>query len=104
MFIAYEVGLELVRTLRPIAEAIKQHDRELFDQITRAGSSVLLNLGEGNGRSGKDRKRFFRYAKGSVSEIKAVIDVAEAWGWDIDTRAARAIVGRLDALLWGLIR
>ena len=104
MFIVYEVGLDLVRTLRPIAESIKLHDRELFDQITRAGTSVLLNIGEANGRSGKDRKRYFQYAKGSVREIGAALDVAEVWGWSVDTEAARSLVVRVDSLLWGMIR
>src|SRR4051794_26244542 len=43
MFIAYEVSLELITSLRRVVPAIEQHDRDLGDQIRRAASSVSLN-------------------------------------------------------------
>jgi hypothetical protein len=48
MFIAYEVSLELIRSLRDIVPKIKKFDRDLADQIHRAATSVTLNLGEGS--------------------------------------------------------
>ena len=104
VLVAYQVGLELVRALRPVVDQLKTHDRDLCDQITRAGTSVLLNLGEGNLRSGGDRKRLFVYARGSAAEIKAAIDVADAWGWPVDAAAVKPILDRLMGLLWGLTR
>ena len=104
MLVAYQVGLDLVRALRPVVEQMKLHDRELYNQTTRAGTSVLLNLAEGNRRTGGDRKRLFVYAQGSAAEIKAAIDVADAWGWTVDASAVKPILDRLMGLLWGLTR
>ena len=72
------------------------------DQVERAGSSVVHNLGEGSRRAGKDRCRFYVMANGSASEIRAALDVADAWGWNIDSTAARKILDRELGLLWGL--
>jgi hypothetical protein len=47
--------VQLVRALAPLVEAIRHRDAPLADQLRRAGSSLLLNLAEGNQRSGRDR-------------------------------------------------
>ena len=103
-FIAYNVGLDLVRSLRPIVEQLRSHSSNLADQVERAGTSLVLNLGEGNRRSGKDRRRFFVIAQGSTSEIQAALDVADAWGWVVDTSVAKPLLDRQLRLLWGLTR
>ncbi len=102
-FVVYNVALELVRTLRPIVAALREHSSNIADQIERAGTSLVLNLGEGNRRAGKDRRRFFVMAQGSASEILAALDVADAWGWIVDAQAVRALLDRERALLWGLV-
>ncbi len=102
-FVTYNVALELVRALRPIVAELKSHSRDLSDQIERAATSLVLNLGEGNRRAGKDRRRFFVMAQGSASEILAALDVADAWGWAVDARSARVILDRERGLLWGLV-
>ena len=48
MFIAYEVSLEVVTSLRAVVPLIERNDRDLADQLKRAASSVVLNLAEGN--------------------------------------------------------
>ncbi len=101
-FVTYDVALDLVRSLRPIVEQLRSHSRDLSDQIERAGTSLVLNLGEGNRRAGKDRRRFFVMAQGSASEIQAALDVADAWGWTIEASAAKQILERELRLLWGL--
>ncbi len=102
-FITYNVALELIVALRPIVERLRSNSRDLADQIERGGTSLVLNLGEGNRRAGKDRRRFFVMAQGSASEIKAGLDVAAAWGWAVDANAARVLLDRELALLWRLI-
>jgi len=53
----------------------------LADQLRRAASSITLNYAEGCGKQHpKDRKRFFVQAKGSANEVRAIIDVAHAFG------------------------
>lgn len=102
-FIVYNVALELVRSLRPIVAELRTHSSNIADQIERAGTSLVLNLGEGNRRAGKDRRRFFVMSQGSASEILAALDVADAWGWIVEARAVRALLDRERALLWGLV-
>jgi four helix bundle protein len=86
-FVVYNVALELVRALRPIVAELRTHSSNIADQIERAGTSLVLNLGEGNRRAGKDRRRFFVMAQGSdASEILAALDVADAWGWIVDAQ------------------
>jgi len=104
MLVAYTVALELICSLRPVVEQLKGYSLDSADQVVRAGTSVTHNINEGAGRSGKDRKRFYRMAQGSAREIVAALDTAEAWGWKVETAPARAILDRQLALLWGLCR
>jgi len=41
-------------------------------------------------------------AHGSANEIRGQLDVADAWGWEIDADAVRAILDREIGLLYGL--
>jgi four helix bundle protein len=92
-----------VRELRPLVPAIKKFDRDLADQITRAGTSVMLNLGEGRRRRGGDQRRVVDVAPGSAREGVTARATADAWGWIVDARKARAVLDRLLALLWRLV-
>ena len=48
--------------------------RHLQDQLSRAASSVAINLAEGHGRKTMaDRKRFFQMAFGSLRECQAIL-------------------------------
>ena len=50
-----------------------------MDQLRRAAASVVLNISEGNARTGpKERARFFAIARASAAESAACIDVALA--------------------------
>ena len=104
MFVAYDVSLELIGELRVIVPAIKRVDRNLADQISRAATSISLNLAEGRFRSGGDQRRFYEIAHGSASEVRAALEVGAAWGFIDAGSRVHAIVGRLMALLWGLTR
>jgi four helix bundle protein len=81
--------------------AMKQFDCDLADQMRRAASSVTLNLGEGAGCSGGRQRQHYEIAHGSAREVRACLDVGEAWGW-LDASGVRAVLDRLLALLWGL--
>ena len=43
-------------------------------------------------------------AHGSAGEIRGALDLADAWGWQIDSAQARALLDRELGLLWGLTR
>ena len=104
MLVAYDVTLDLVRALRPVVVQLRAHSAEAADQVERAASSIVLNLAEGDRRHGRDPKRFFDMAHGSASEIRGALDLAEAWGWQIESALARQILDREMGLLWGLTR
>lgn len=104
MFIALDVALDLITTLRPLVPAIAKHDRDLADQIRRAASSVPLNLGEGERSEKGNKHRGYAIAHGSANEVKVALRTAQAWGY-VDKSAvaeALAVLDRLLALLWRL--
>lgn len=104
MLIAYQVALDLVRALRPVVAQLRRHSRDAADQVERAASSVVLNLAEGYRRHGRDPRRFWDMAHGSAGEIRGALDLADAWGWQIECAQARTLLDRELRLLWGLTR
>jgi four helix bundle protein len=103
-FEAFDVSLELVRSLRQLIAAVAAHDPDLARQLRRAGASIPLNIHEGNRRAGRDRTQLFRVAAGSATEVVAGLRVAEAWG-HVDAAAsasALALADRVLAMLWRL--
>ena len=102
MFMAYEVTKQLIASLREPVLEIRAHDRELADQLYRAASSVLLNLGEGQKFQDGNRRKHYAIAQGSANEIKAALDAAEAWGWLGAADEPRALLDRVLAMLWKL--
>jgi len=74
--ICYRLALELARHMPAL---IGDWPGYLSDQLKRALSSIVLNIGEGNGRTyPKERKRFFAIARGSATEVASIIDFAHA--------------------------
>jgi four helix bundle protein len=104
MLIAYVVAVELIALLKPIVEEIAKHDANLADQLKRAATSTVLNLGEGQRRVKGNKRRAYEIAHGEARESLACLDSARAWGWVRDDRAARAHLDRLLGLCWGLAR
>jgi four helix bundle protein len=104
MLIAYDVALDLIRALRPVVAQLRKHSPDAADQVERAASSIVLNLAEGYRRHGRDPRRFFDMAHGSAGEIRGALDLADAWGWQVDSAQARALLDRELSLLWGLTR
>jgi four helix bundle protein len=101
-FDAYTVSLEVIRALRKIMPKIQQRSSSSANQMERAASSIAQNLREGCRRVGKDRIHHWRIAAGSADEVRACLDVAEAWGWvgPSDISEALALVDRVLAMTW----
>jgi four helix bundle protein len=101
-FQVYEVALEMVSALRPSLVVLARQDKDLADQVRRASSSVVLNIAEGARRLGKDRLHFYRIAAGSAAEVRAALEVAQAWEYVGSSPEAEALLDRVLAMLWRL--
>jgi len=102
-FVALEIARQLIHSLRPIVEQIARRDSSLAEQLRESGSSILLNIAEGNRRSGRDRLHHFRIAAGSAAESDGALDVGAAWGYVVESELleARSLIDRQLGLLWG---
>jgi four helix bundle protein len=86
--------------------SIRRRDPRLATHIRDAGSSVALNLGEGNRREGRDRTHLWRIASGSAEEVRTALRVAVAWGYLSEEAVVDALarIDCLQAMLWKLTR
>ncbi len=102
MFIAYNVSIDLIRALQPIIPSVRRFNSDIADQLHRAATSIALNLAEGRRRKAGNQRRSFEIAHGEASEVRACLDVVEAWGWIVDAELPLQTLDRLLALLWRL--
>ncbi len=101
-----ETAYGLIAAIRPLMRGIKSRDRSLAEQLSRAASSVALNIAESNySDPGNKRARLFT-AAGSANETRAALRVAVEWGYCAAGEAvvARALLERILAMLWKLTR
>jgi four helix bundle protein len=75
------VAVEMIRHLRKPLGQIEKADRDLGRQLRRAAASVVLNMGEASGSAGGTRRERYRTALGSLWEVHACLQVAEAFGY-----------------------
>jgi len=99
-----ELSFQVIEVLRPLMPRIKRQDRSLADQLTRAATSVALNIAEGDHSDPGNRKARFHTAAGSASESLAALRAATCWGYlsANDAEAATALLRRVVAMLWKL--
>lgn len=72
-FRSYQVAVDFYRLAQT-----QQAPRHLRDQLLRAASSAVLNLGEGSAkRSPADRRRFYEIALGSIRECETIVVLLE---------------------------
>jgi len=101
-----EMSVQMIETLRPLVGRIKARDRSLADQLTRAASSVCLNIAESqHSDPGNRRARLFT-AAGSANEGLMAVRIAVAWGSinESDGNASVALLDRILAVLWRMTR
>ena len=105
-FDAFDVAIDLIRSLKEPLARIAQADASLAGQIRRAAASAPLNLREGRRRAGRDRQHHWRVAAGSADEVVACLRVAEAWGWiePADIAEPLALADRVLAMCWRMTR
>ena len=80
--------------------------RSLCDQMVRVTTSVPLNLAEGNGRRGKDRRYHFSVAYGSAQEASSALALLATVGVVSPTQATdiRELLDRVKAMTWRLMQ
>jgi four helix bundle protein len=72
----YRCSLDLLEVLDSIAGEMPAGRAHLKDQLDRAGTSIVLNIAEGAGEfSAADKKRFYRMARRSATEVGAIVDI-----------------------------
>ena len=71
----YRLALEVALWAR--SQEFQRGDAELKNQMTRASSSVVLNIAEGRSRSGKAGLNHYRIAYGSAAETCAALDLLD---------------------------
>ena len=99
----YTVSLDVAHQAVRFIKTISTNDKNLADQLRRAVTSVPLNLAEGSGSRGGNRRQRYLTALGSAREVVACIEVGRAMGYvqDIDDTAIR---GNLDQVIGTLVR
>ena len=106
MFQVAEISVQLIELLRPLVSKVKARDRSLADQLTRAASSICLNLAESQHSEAGNRRARLMTAAGSASESSMALRVAVAWGYlrADEGKEALALLNRILAILWRITR
>ena len=101
----YTRALQAITSLRSVVAQLSRQDRSLADQLRRAASSILLNLAEGYGSSGGNKRLRYTTALGSQREVIAALDSALAWGLLTNTQhqALFASYDHIGAMLYRLL-
>lgn len=74
--------------------------RHLKDQLSRASSSISLNLSEGYGKSTyKDQRKFFQISMGSLRETQSILILS-----NLEASAIYKLSDHLGASLYKLIK
>ena len=102
----YQRSLAFIAWAEPLLERLPKA-LSVRDQLDRAGTSIPLNIAEGNGKfTSADRCRFFDNARGSALECSACLDVSVAKGKAVasEIEAGKDMLVEIVAMLVGLIR
>ena len=99
-----DLAIHAIEVLRPVVARIRQHDRDLGEQLRTSLSSVVLNIAEGDRSRGGHRIERFSTAAGSNGESRGNLRVAVAWGYVSarDIEAGDALLDRVAAMLYRL--
>ena len=72
----YQTALEWLVIADDIVQHLPRGRSHLADQLTRAATSIVLNIAEGAGKYSKgDKRRYYISAAGSTTECAAICDV-----------------------------
>lgn len=72
----YRSSIEFVALAHQIVRELPRGNASPADQLSRAASSISLNIVEGAGEfSSRDKARFYRMARRSATECASILDV-----------------------------
>jgi four helix bundle protein len=72
----YHLALDFLVFAEEVIEALPRGRSHLWDQLSRASTSIVLNIAEGAGKHSKpDKRRFYVTARESATESAALLDV-----------------------------
>jgi four helix bundle protein len=92
------------RTIRLVTD-VGPRVRSYADQVVRASGSVALNLAEGHGRLGRDKRYHYSVAYASAQEASAALRILVA-AQAVDPEEAGTVMALLDrvrAMSWRLV-
>ena len=98
----YPVVLDWVASLRPVIRSIGACDSNLADQLRRSSTSVVLNLAEGMGATGRSKTQAYRVALREMRESVAAIEIGVRLEYVGGTGAVDA--DRQDRIVGTLVR
>ncbi len=93
--------VETLREVGGLAREIAKYDADLARQLRRAGASVALDTAEADGASAGNERMRLKTALGSAREVRACVDVADAFAY---VGADAALIDRLDRICATLYR
>jgi len=103
--IAHSKALEAAGAAIKLVMRVPVPLKPIADQVIRSASSVAANLGEGHGRSGRDRMQFWRIAYASAKEVDSHLRLLAATG-AINGSATNVALDHFDqvrAMVWRLL-
>jgi len=72
----YQLALDFLVAADDIVERLPRGRGHLADQLSRAATSIVLNIAEGAGKySHGDKRRYYLTSSGSTTECAAILDV-----------------------------
>lgn len=72
----YQCALDFLIVTDDLIQGLPRGRGHLADQLSRASTSIVLNIAEGAGKySGPDKRRYYLSAAGSATECAALLDV-----------------------------
>lgn len=98
----YQRALDVLDLCDAIVQAMPSGRAHLKDQLDRAATSIVLNIAEGAGEFSPDEKRrFYRIARRSATELAAILHVVQrrAHSDEPSTQKARELLIRVVSML-----
>ena len=102
MLRCYQDAVAMCRDAARVARVVEKFDSDLARQLRRAATSVVLNLGEGDGTTAGHRRQRYLTAMGSAREVVACFDAAQAM--EYVPAVGNDVRRRLDIIIGTLVR